>query len=210
MVSMTSLISLRAATPADCSAVADLLVQLYAAELPGALSGPQATQRSLLKYTLEAEQYRGLHGRYLALDSDGTIIGTAATRLPGAPPVNRAPAGTLRLAFALLGFRHALHLVGTLARTMVLTSPPLPTHHAYVHGVVVAEGQRGQGWGEQIMLALEASLRDQGVRGIQLQVVLSNTGARRLYQRLGYQLSGRSPRWLDRLTFATETMSKLL
>jgi ribosomal protein S18 acetylase RimI-like enzyme len=201
---------LRAATPADCPIIADLLVQLYAAELPGALVGPQATQRSLLKYTLQADRYAGLRGRYLALGPDSSIVGTAAVRLPATPPVNRAPAGTVRMAFALLGFRHALHLVGTLGRTMLASSPPLPAHHAYVHGVVVLEGQRGHGWGEQIMLALETDLRDQGMRGVQLQVVVSNAGARRLYQRLGYQLSGRSPRWLDRVTFATETMSKRL
>ncbi len=207
---MPSPITLRVATPEDCPAIAELLVQLYAAELPGALSGPLATQRSLLKYTLHTDSYRGLRGRYLALDSQGTIVGAAAVRLPDTPPVNRAPAGTLRLAFALLGFRHALHLVGTLARTMVLPSPPLPPQHAYIHGVVVDAAQRGHGWGEQIMLELEARLREQGIVGIQLQVVVSNAGARRLYQRLGYQLSGRSPRWLDRVTFATETMHKRL
>ncbi len=207
---MQSPITLRAATPADCPEIADLLVQLYAAEIPGALTGPLATQRSLLSYTLQAERYGGLRGRYLALDPQGRVVGTAAVRLPATPPVNRAPAGTVRMAVTLLGFRHALRMIGTLARAMVLPSPPLPAQHAYVHGVVVDEAQRGHGWGEQIMLALEANLRDQEIAGIQLQVVVSNAGARRLYERLGYQLAGRSPRWLDPVTFATETLHKQL
>ena len=46
------------------------------------------------------------------------------------------------------------------------------------------------------------------MRGVQLQVLIDNSAAQRLYERLGYGVVGRSPRWMDRLTFATNTMLK--
>lgn len=207
---MSSPITLRPATPADSAAVAALLVQLYAAEIPGALSGPLEAQRALLRYTLEAEGHAGLRGRYVVEDAAGGIVGSAGVRLPSEPSVQRAPAGTIRMAYTLLGYANATRMVGTLARSMVAHAPPLPAGHAYVHGVVVDEAQRGRGLGLAIMRQLEERLREAGVAGIQLQVVIANAGAQRLYERLGYRVAGRSPRWLDRLTFPTNTMVKPL
>lgn len=201
-------VTLRAAHAADCAIIADLLGQLYAAELPGALIGPPAIRQRLLSYTLSAENYGGLRGRYLAVAADGAIIGTAATQMPHDPPVRRAPTGTLRLAFTLLGGRNAAQLMWTLARTMVLAGPTMLPQYAYVHGIVVREELRGQGWGQQLVHSLEALLQHQGMRGVLLQVVLSNNGARRLYERLGYKTIARSARWLDWLTFPTITMMK--
>lgn len=205
---MPSTIELRAATPADTFVLADLLVQLYAAEIPGALVGSLAAKRALLRYTLHAENYAGLHGRFIAHDQHGAIVGMAAARLPTEPTVQRAPAGTIRMAYTLLGFRNASRMLGTLARSLVAPTPPLPTDHAYVHGVVVVAEQRGRGVGAQIMHKLEAHLSEVGMRGVQLQVLIDNSAAQRLYERLGYGVVGRSPRWMDRLTFATNTMLK--
>jgi ribosomal protein S18 acetylase RimI-like enzyme len=207
---MLSPITLRPATPEDSAAVAALLVQLYAAEIPGALSGPLPAQRALLRYTLQAENYAGLRGRYVAEDSSGSIVGAAGVRLPSEPSVQRAPAGTIRMAYTLLGYANATRMVGTLARSLVAHAPPLPAGHAYVHGVVVDQEQRGRGLGLAIMQRLEDQLRDTGLAGVQLQVIIDNTSARRLYERLGYRVVGRSPRWLDRLTFPTNTMAKAL
>ncbi|HYF66055.1 MAG TPA: GNAT family N-acetyltransferase [Herpetosiphonaceae bacterium] len=207
---MSSPITLRPATPADMGAVAALLVQLYAAEIPGALTGPPPAQRALLRYTLEAENHAGLRGRYVAEAGSGALVGSAGVRLPGAPPVQRAPAGTIRMAYTLLGYANATRMVGTLARSMLAHAPALPAGHAYVHGVVVDERQRGRGLGLAIMQRVEDELRQAGVAGVQLQVVIDNAGASRLYERLGYRVVGRSPRWLDRLTFPTNTMAKEL
>jgi ribosomal protein S18 acetylase RimI-like enzyme len=109
------------------------------------------------------------------------------------------------MAYTLLGYANATRMVGTLARSMVAHAPPLPAGHAYVHGVVVDQEQRGRGLGQAIMQGLEGQLREAGLAG-----VIDNTSARRLYERLGYRVVGRSPRWLDRLTFPTNTMLKAL
>lgn len=207
---MSSSITLRPATSADSAAVAALLVQLYAAEIPGALTGPLPAQRALLRYTLEAENHAGLRGRYVVEDASGALVGSAGVRLPSTPSVQRAPAGTIRMAYTLLGYANATRMVGTLARSMVAHAPPLPAGHAYVHGVVVDAQQRGRGLGLAIMERLEENLRQAGVAGVQLQVIIDNASARRLYERLGYRVVGRSPRWLDRLTFPTNTMLKAL
>ncbi|MCC6260073.1 MAG: hypothetical protein IT311_04340, partial [Anaerolineales bacterium] len=45
-------ITVRPANVEDIPALADLLVQLYAAELPGALTAPFAQQSRLLQFTL--------------------------------------------------------------------------------------------------------------------------------------------------------------
>jgi RimJ/RimL family protein N-acetyltransferase len=57
---------------------------------------------------------------------------------------------------------------------------------------------------------MEDEVRQHGVETVQLRVVVGNHGARRLYERLGYTMIGRTPRWLDWATFPTELMEKRL
>ena len=55
-----------------------------------------------------------------------------------------------------------------------------------VDGIAVAAAARGLGVGTQLMAALDAHARAQGLRAVELEVVDTNPDARRLYERLGF------------------------
>lgn len=197
----------RPATIHDIPKLADLAVQLYNAELPSAFRGDIAKQQALLRFILEADNYAGLRGRYVGI-VDEAIIGMANIHLPHDLRLERAPKGTLRQAFAILGIRDGLHLAKTIARSLISTSMQRPANHAYIHGVVVDAPQRGHGYGRLLMNQIEQVAKDRGMEGVCLQVVLGNDGARKLYQSLGYVVIQRTPAWVNRIAFGSETMSK--
>ena len=56
----------------------------------------------------------------------------------------------------------------------------------FIYDIVVDESQRGRGLGSAAMLAVERLALERGAAGISLSVFSHNTGAIRLYERLGY------------------------
>ncbi len=63
--------------------------------------------------------------------------------------------------------------------------------HAGIFGMSVAAGWRGQGIGTALLEALFRWAPQHGVRRTELEVLASNHGAIRLYERLGFQHEGR-------------------
>jgi ribosomal protein S18 acetylase RimI-like enzyme len=63
---------------------------------------------------------------------------------------------------------------------------------AFVYNVAVEPGLRRQGYGRAIMLAAERWCRDHALRSIGLHVFAHNTGARALYEQLGFTETGRN------------------
>ncbi len=207
------LLRLIPATWNDLDVLANLMVQLYNAELPGSLRGPLAGQRALMRYFLEQSGPEGLRGRYVAVDDDGAIVGSAAMRLHGDPDVGVLPAGTLRAAVRYLGLINTLQLFSTMLRAALAPETQLEPQSAYIHSVVIDAEWRGQGLGHGLMAAIEQVAQDRGARTCVLRVITSNTSARRLYQRLGYQVIERTPPWMEWtewLTFPSEIMTKRL
>jgi ribosomal protein S18 acetylase RimI-like enzyme len=60
---------------------------------------------------------------------------------------------------------------------------------AFIYDIVIDEAQRGKGYGEATMRAMEEALRPMGVTHIALNVFGFNTTARALYDKLGYQVA---------------------
>ena len=116
----------------------------------------------------------------------------------------------IQRAFTLLSFANTMRLVGTLLRLSLASNGPSNRRAAYIHSVVVDERMRGHGIGRVLMLAMEDEARQHGIEMVQLRVVIGNHRARHLYEQLGYEVVGRTPRWLDRVTFPTELMEKHL
>ncbi len=58
---------------------------------------------------------------------------------------------------------------------------------AWIGGVGVVASARRSGVGEALMRALHEQARERGVRRIWLEVIVENTGASALYEKLGYQ-----------------------
>lgn len=61
---------------------------------------------------------------------------------------------------------------------------------AYLYQIQIRQECRGRGLGSAALLALSAELAAAGVRALGLHVFAENTGARRLYERLGFQVTG--------------------
>jgi GNAT superfamily N-acetyltransferase len=59
---------------------------------------------------------------------------------------------------------------------------------AWIGGVGVVPGARRSGVGEALMRALHEQARERGVRRVWLEVIVENTGAHALYEKLGYEL----------------------
>lgn len=59
--------------------------------------------------------------------------------------------------------------------------------HGYVYDIVVNEGHRGRGYGEEIMRFLEEEMARKKISAIRLHVFGHNSVARSLYEKLGYK-----------------------
>ncbi|MGD8379089.1 MAG: N-acetyltransferase [Gammaproteobacteria bacterium] len=63
----------------------------------------------------------------------------------------------------------------------------------YVNVLATFPEFRGKGYGSQLLTIAEALAHDSGARGMSIIVADTNTGARRLYERMGYQEQARRP-----------------
>ena len=194
----------------DLDTIIDLIVQLYHAELPGALRGPLDGQRQLIRHIVERGGIEGLRGRYVIANEQGVVLGSASIRTATDPEMPTLPAGTVKASINALGVGGTLLLFGTLLRATLLPELRIETGHAYIHSVVVGKEHRGSGIGSELMNGIEAIARERGLQHSTLRVVIGNDGARRLYERLGYKVVDRSPPWMDWITFPTELMTKPL
>jgi ribosomal protein S18 acetylase RimI-like enzyme len=70
----------------------------------------------------------------------------------------------------------------------------------------VAEPFRNRGIGTQLVAVIESSARDLGLLGVYLEVNVENSGAIRLYERLGYHIEGKPfiNRWIAQDSSARE------
>lgn len=100
---------------------------------------------------------------------------------------------------------HRLGLVRGLYAWFVLNmfsaDPALPRDHLRIAALAVDVEARGQGLGASLLEAIFNRARSEGFSAVQLEVVDTNTAARRLYERAGFKLiKTRSypipPQWL--------------
>jgi ribosomal protein S18 acetylase RimI-like enzyme len=59
---------------------------------------------------------------------------------------------------------------------------------SFVYDIVVDAAQRRRGYGRAILAAIEDELRGRGIGSIALNVFGTNTGARALYESVGYDV----------------------
>jgi ribosomal protein S18 acetylase RimI-like enzyme len=63
----------------------------------------------------------------------------------------------------------------------------------YINALATFPGNRGQGLGSSLLAAAERLARENGTSAMSIQVYGQNTGAVRLYQRLGYKFHEKAP-----------------
>ncbi|MCS6880036.1 MAG: GNAT family N-acetyltransferase [Oscillochloridaceae bacterium] len=204
----TETVTLRPATSADAEALAELVVQLFHAEMPGVLRGPRPGQVRLMRYLVEHELASGVRGRFIALDAGGKVVGSASIRLHGDASTVNLPRGTFTLAIHCLGLLNTLILIGNMLRAALVGETRLRPGECYIYSVVVAEDQRGRGIGDAIMERIEDQARRMGVSVAYLRVISSNEPARRLYLRRGYQIVSRASPLAGRISIPSELMRK--
>jgi len=91
------------------------------------------------------------------------------------------------------GRQRFTHLLDELALIDLLEG--YPDEHTWMLGLIfITPGARGRGLGTQLIEAICAHVRAAGGRMLRLAVVPANTGARRLYDRLGFVHVGRRTR----------------
>ncbi|MCX7792617.1 MAG: GNAT family N-acetyltransferase [Chloroflexaceae bacterium] len=204
----TETVTLRPATSTDAGTLAELVVQLFHAEMPGVLRGPRAGQVQLMRHLVEHELASGVRGRFVALDASGNVVGSASIRLYGDVSTVNLPRGTLTLAIRCLGPLNTLILIGSMLRAALVGETRLRPGECYIYSVVVAEDQRGRGIGDAIMERIEDQARGMGASIAYLRVISSNQPARRLYLRRGYQIVARTSPFAGRISIPSELMRK--
>lgn len=203
-------ITVRPANVEDIPALANLLVQLYAAELPGALTAPFAQQSRLLQFTLEAQPMQALQNRFVLCDAKGQILASGMIQLPTLPKFDRAPAGTISAATKILGYRGLGQLLLTVARSQIGVYSQAQADTAFLHSIVVDLQQRGRGLGRSMLNFLEKFAAKQGYQWAALQVLSGNKAAYQLYAHSGYEEIWRAPRWIAFLSWSSCVMRKAL
>ncbi len=204
----TETVTLRPATSTDAEALAELVVQLFHAEMPGVLRGPRAGQVRLIRHLVEHELATSARGRFMALDASGRPVGSASIRLYGDVSTVSLPRGALALAMRCLGLFNTLVLIGNMLRAALVGETRLRPGECYIYSVVVAEDQRGRGIGDAIMDRIEEQARRMGAGVAYLRVISSNQPARRLYLRRGYQIVARTSPLVGRISIPSELMRK--
>lgn len=64
--------------------------------------------------------------------------------------------------------------------------------------LAVSQGFRRQGIGEQLVNSLTEALAEKGVKTLLLEVRISNEPAKQLYQKLGFEIVGKRPRYYEK------------
>lgn len=164
--------------PGNREAAARLLYAAFSRKLDAFVFGPGGADRAVAVLEAGIDFARGLYAL-----RGGEPIGVLGLEL------DRSPFAAYRLADLRRGFG----LAGALRRLPAARVFDLFRHRpapgeAYVAQVAVGEGARGLGVGSALLEAAFAKAREAGKAIISLDVVDTNEGARRLYERLGFKV----------------------
>lgn len=112
--------------------------------------------------------------------SGGAVVGVAGFKTP-------AGALTSGISFALL--RETLGLLGAVRAVLILLLfvRRCEPGQLLMDGIAVSAAMRGRGVGTMLLHRLIDHARGEGFRSIRLDVIDTNPGARRLYERVGFE-----------------------
>lgn len=159
--------------PATRRAVARLYWQAFGGKL-GRVLGPSERGIAFVERVLSPE-----HGLF-ATDEAGRLCGIIGYRTGSGSFVGGGMAD-LRAVYGHTGGRWRAFALGLLA-------DDLPPRTLAVDGLVVDAELRGQGIGRTLLEGLISEARRQGYHVLRLEVVGGNHRARKLYERIGFQV----------------------
>jgi ribosomal protein S18 acetylase RimI-like enzyme len=176
-------IQIRSANSDDSNQIARLLVALYEAEMPGMLAGPQESRVELLRQLIANNKAVVRCG--LVLTQGQEIIGYGATAPADEQREMSNTIDVLRQSQKVLGLRNGAIFTWHYFRFQSLMCVPLPKNTAQMHSLVIDPAQRGKGYGERMLRAMEQQAVD-SCHQIALLYVVAGNPAQRLYERMGY------------------------
>jgi ribosomal protein S18 acetylase RimI-like enzyme len=181
----------RHARPDDGAAVAPLMYESSRALLDYNFGFPGRDPRDFLR--ADFARGGGIFGwrhQHLATLADGSVVATI-TAYPG------RLVGRLSRQTALSVLAHfGLVRTAVVARRSLHMSPLFITPQAdaiFLANACVVPEERGRGIFAQLMMSALAAVRAPGLVRVELDVSFGNTGAQRLYQRLGFMVTGERP-----------------
>jgi GNAT superfamily N-acetyltransferase len=138
----------------------------------GPVFGPEETAMAVMPGSLH-------RSRCLVALADGRLVGILGIHDQG---------GSFLVPSYGTMVRHYGQISGTF-RTMLLMllDSKVAPGDLYLDGLAVAPAHRGQGIGTALIAAFETRARDNGFATVSLEVIDTNSRARQLYSRLGYQ-----------------------
>jgi len=193
-------ISLRNARPEDAAAVAGILAHAF----PGLYRGTFGRLDFTAIHALLQNLYKQGH---LSLDDtrvcevNGQVAGIMI--LHTGRPIGRGSAADFwRLLRRRYGLLRAPRMFagGILSNLMLDSRIPRASDLVYIEALAVAEAHRGNGIGTRLLADAEEWARTNGRSRLALHVLANNTGARRLYERVGFRLwdvAGSGKRWAN-------------
>ncbi len=138
------------------------------------------------------------------------------TRLIGVLGMQTSAAGFVEIRWGPM--RRGYGCIGSLWRMALLACLRHRTvdGEVYIDGIAVAPDWRGRGIGSRLIAALEAWAADRQLALLCLEVIDTNPRARKLYQRLGFEIAGHQTVWplgslfgFHRSTVMVKTLSDL-
>lgn len=180
-------VRIRAARPEDTPAIASLLAEAFPTLYRAVFGLRNAKDAAAVLAGFYTDGALPLKTMRVA-ERDERIVGIAALQADGRM-IHAGPRTIWRRLVRELGFARALRAFfgGTMSYLVLLRRIPRAPDLAYLEALAVAEGDRGRGIGT---LLLEDSIRwsgEQQRRRLALHVLNSNTGALRLYKRMGFR-----------------------
>lgn len=167
-------------------AVAALYWEAFGQKL-GRVLGPE---RLALRYLASALDP---HHAICARGAGGELLGVAGFKTPYGGLVE----GGVRAMVGAYGLLGAMWRAGLLAAL----GQDIDNRRFLIDGLFVTEAARGQGIGTALIAALAEEGTRRGYRELRLEVVEENSGARALYERLGFAVAGQHRLGLLRLVF---------
>jgi ribosomal protein S18 acetylase RimI-like enzyme len=190
-------LELAAAGPEDAGALAHLWLDAFPTEF-GTVLGDRAPQFLAQWLPLDPSVYDGTTVARL----DGEEVGYIQFKTKQeTPPVTalyrscRQAIPLLRVAVDVLGVARA---PGCVARFAWMDAESLPPESLYIRMIGIDARYRGRRIGSRLLEYADGEARRRGLKKVSLGVVVENPGAKRLYERHGYQAGElKSPRLLE-------------
>lgn len=183
--------SIRPAEIRDAPAIANLIAELWNAELPQLLVAGKEKTAQFMERQLLAERARRLRNHFVG-ECDGRIVALGAIATLDDPRPDTYRKGMIRDLVDIVGVKQTLKLAPAVLQIMISTVKEERPRFAYLYNIVITPGRQKAGYGEQLFWHLEREAIARGCLIVGGQVMDSKVVA--FYDRVGAEFYEPFPR----------------